>query len=313
MAEVLFGICGPTASGKTELSLRICEKLGGEVISADSMQVYTGMDILSAMPDKNEIARARHHLIGFVAPNTKYNASRYRDDAVRAIREVRSRGVLPLLCGGTGLYIDALTKGIRMSEQADEALRERLKQIALEEGGKEKLYGMLLSCDPASAKKYDRNDVRRVIRSLEIFYQTGKPRGEQEALDSQAEVPFDAHLYALRWNREALYRRIDRRVDDMVKRGLIDEVKSLLSAADEVQEPASQAIAFKEIKLALQGEISMEEAITLTKTHSRHLAKRQETWFRRDPRVTWFDTDGGNLDEIRDKIIDSIMENQHEF
>ena len=257
------------------------------------------------------MARARHHLIGFVAPDTKYNASRYRDDAMRAISEVQNRGVLPLLCGGTGLYIDALTKGIRMSEQADEAIRDRLKQIALEPDGKEKLHQMLLSCDPDSAKKYNPNDVRRVIRSLEIFYQTGRPRGEQEALDSQAEVAFNARLFALKWDRGTLYRRIDRRVDDMIRQGLIEEVKALLSAGSDVQETASQAIGFKEIKLALEDEIKMDEAIALTKTHTRHLAKRQETWFRRDQRVRWFETDGGNFDEIADEITDIIMENQH--
>lgn len=312
MAELLYGICGPTASGKTALALRVCEMLGGEVVSADSMQVYTGMDILSDMPDAEEIAHARHHMIGFVPPNVKYNASKYRDDALLAIQEVRSRGALPLLCGGTGLYIDALTKGIRMSEQADEALRNRFKQLALQPDGKEKLYGMLLACDPDSAKKYNPNDVRRVIRSLEIFYQTGRPRGEQEALDSQREATFEAHLFALRWDRETLYRRIDQRVDRMVKRGLIDEVRSLLSADQSVQETASQAIGFKEIRLALESNMSLDEAIALTKTHTRHLAKRQETWFRRDPRVIWLDTDGKNFDVLADRIINEITEKQNE-
>ena len=308
MAEKLYGICGPTASGKTELSLRVCERIGGEVVSADSMQVYMGMDILSAKPDDQEQARARHHVIGFVPPDQKYNASRYRSDALRAIDDILARGHVPILCGGTGLYIDALTKGIRLSEEADEELRQRLKAIALENGGKKKLHDMLAACDPEAARKYDMNDARRVIRSLEIFYQTGRPRGEQEKLDQTSNDPFDARLFALKWERNALYARIDARVDEMVRRGLIDEVKALMRAENEVQETAAQAIGFKEIRQALTGEMNMKEAITLTKTRSRHLAKRQETWFRRDRRVTWLETDGNNFDALADKIAAVITE-----
>ena len=308
MIPKLYGICGPTASGKTELALRLCERLGGEIISADSMQVYRGMDILSAKPDADELKRAKHHVIDFVPPDENYNASRFRQDAMAAIQTVNEKHALPILCGGTGLYIDALTKGIRMAEEADQELRERLKGIAAQPDGKYRLHRMLKEVDPASAAKYPINDTRRVIRSLEIFYATGKPRGEHEQEDAQSECTFDAVLFALKWDRETLYRRIDRRVDDMVARGLISEVKALLNAPEAVRETAAQAIGFKELKQALEGEISMDEAIDLTKTHSRHLAKRQETWFKRDRRVTWLETDGTNFDALTQSIADIISE-----
>ncbi len=308
MKDVLYGICGPTASGKTELALRVCERLGGEIVSADSMQVYIGMDILSAMPDETERKRARHHLIGFVPAGQKYNASKYRLDAENAIKDIRARGALPLLCGGTGLYIDALTKDIKMSEEADGALRDRFKAIASQEGGRERLYELLSRLDPASAEKYDKNDTRRVIRSLEIYYQTGAPRSLQEKLDREKNDRFDARLFALKWDRAALYERIEKRVDNMLKQGLISEVEKLIKAGDAVQETASQAIGFKEIRAALLGETSMDEAIALIKTRTRHLAKRQETWFRRDRRVHWLETDGNNFETLTQQIIHYITE-----
>ena len=312
MTEKLYGICGPTASGKTEIALRVCEALGGEVVSADSMQVYTGMNILSAKPNADERKRVRHHLIDFVPPQEKYNASKYREDALEALDDIRRREAMPFLCGGTGLYIDALTKGIKMSEQADDAIRSRLKQIALEPGGKMKLHDLLALHDPDSAKKYDPNDTRRVIRSLEIFYQTGKPRGEQEKRDREAENTFDTRLFALKWDREALYRRIEQRVDAMIERGLVKEVQTLMNADAQVQETAGQAIGYKEIRRALEGEISLDEAIVLTKTKTRHLAKRQETWFRRDTRIQWLSTDGSNFDEIAEFIVNKIREETNE-
>ena len=283
----LFGICGPTASGKTEAALRICERLGGEVVSADSMQLYEGMDILSAKPSPEELKRVRHHLIGIAGLNEKFNASRYKELAGQAVEDIFSRGCLPLLCGGTGMYIDALTRGIRMSEQADEGLRAELKAEASVPGGMERLHDRLKTLDPVAAAKYPAQDTRRVIRSLEIYLLTGRTRTEIEREDAQIADDYEAHLYALDWDRQELYSRIDRRVDFMVEHGLIDEVAAIMRENADIQETAAQAIGFKEIRSALLNEIPMELAIENVKTATRHLAKRQLTWFKRDRRVTW--------------------------
>jgi len=313
MKPVLFAICGPTASGKTDLAIRVAQKIGAEIVSCDSMQLYTGMDILSAKPSPQELTAVRHHLIGICPPTTKYNASKFREDAERAILDIRQRGKTPLLCGGTGLYIDALTKGIRMSEAADEEMRARLKALAAQENGAQKLYEMLKKVDPRSAEKYAPNDTRRVIRSLEIYYQTGKPRSVQEDIDRETEDSYDARLFALKWEREKLYERINLRVEGMLKAGLTREVERLERAEESVQETAMQAIGFKETKQALDGEISFEDAVELIKTHTRHLAKRQETWFRRDKRVMWLPTDGTNFDELSEQIAKTIRDTQKEF
>ena len=298
----LFGICGPTASGKTSLAIEICERLKGEVISADSMQLYSGMDILSAKPSDEELHRVPHHLIAIADPATKFNASEFRKYADAAIRDVEARHKLPLLCGGTGLYIDALTKGIRMSEAADEGLREQLKKIANEVNGPEKLHAMLASKDPEAAKKYPAADTRRVIRSIEMFELTGKTRLEQEAEDALIPDRYDARLFALDWDRQELYKRCDMRVDEMLRMGLIDEVKALMTRPQEVQETAAQAIGYKEMVRALTGDISISQAIEDIKLATRHLAKRQLTWFRRDKRVIWLKPSASNVQIICDYI-----------
>ena len=309
---VLYGICGPTASGKTALAVQAAQRLGAEIVSADSMQVYRGMDILSAVPSAEETRGVRHHLISFVPCEERYNASRYREDAMKSVGDIHTRGALPLLCGGTGLYIDALTRGIRMAEEADLSYREELKKIASEPGGEFRLHDMLSSLDPDSARKYPPGDVRRVIRSLEIIRATGKPRGEAEKEDREREEDFRCRLFALKWDRAVLYRRIDKRVDNMLCRGLTDEVKRLMKADIQVQETAAQAIGFKEIRLALEGTISMDEAVELVKRNTRRLAKRQETWFKRDERVQWFETDGSNINDICDRIVHTIQEEMHD-
>ncbi len=306
--SMLFGIVGPTASGKTRLAVLVAQRTGAEIVSADSMQVYSGMEVLSAQPTEEETRGIRHHLIGFVTPGEKYNASKYSLDARKAIDEIRAEGELPLLCGGSGLYVDALTKGLKLATEADDETRMRLKRIAAQPGGDLVLYRELQKADPASAAKYASQDTRRVIRSLEIFYATGKPRGEMEKQDAERADEIKTCLFALKWERKALYGRVERRVDEMLERGLVDEVKRLSLAEAPVQETAAQAIGYKEIKQALDGEITLAEAVEKVKLNTRHLAKRQETWFRRDERVKWFDTDGTDLDRIADIISQTILE-----
>ena len=192
MAQRLYVISGPTAGGKTAAAIEVCKALDGEVVSADSMQVYRGFRVLAAKPSEEEMQGVRHHLLDRVDPSEKYNASRFREDADKAIEDIQKRGRLPIVCGGTGLYIDALTRGMKMSEEADEALRLKLKKRAEEPDGPKALHKELEKVDPASAAKYPPGDVRRVIRSLEIYAMTGKTRGEQESEDACLPDRYDA-------------------------------------------------------------------------------------------------------------------------
>ena len=310
--KTLYGICGPTASGKTALAIEVCKRLNGEVVSCDSMQLYRGMDILTAKPTEEELSAVKHHLIGEVDPGTKFNASMFVSRAEAHIADISGRGKLPVLCGGTGLYIDALTKGIRMSVEADETVRSRLIALSKEPLGARKLYEELLRVDPESALKYDPNDIRRIIRSLEIYYATGKPRSVSERLDAETPDRYRCILFALKWDRSVLYERINKRVNVMVGNGLVEEVRDILALDDAFNETASQAIGYKEIKAAFMGEMSMEEAIEQVKIASRHLGKRQETWFKRDPRVIWIEVKNRTLSSITDEVCDIITKDRNE-
>lgn len=310
--KTLYGICGSTASGKTALAIEVCKRLCGEVVSCDSMQLYRGMDILTAKPSREELSAVRHHLIGEVDPCTKFNASRFVSLADAHISDIIGRGKLPILCGGTGLYIDALTKGIRMSVEADESIRSRLIALSSETGGARKLYEELLRVDPESAAKYAPNDIRRIIRSLEIYYATGKPRSVSEHLDAETPDRYRCLLFALKWDRGVLYERINKRVDIMLENGLIEEVRNILSLDEAFNETASQAIGYKEIRSAFLDEMSMEEAIEQVKIASRHLGKRQETWFKRDPRVIWITANNRSLSDITEEVCSIITKDRNE-
>ena len=284
----LIAIAGPTASGKTAAAVELCKRIGGEVVSADSMQLYRGMDILSAKPTPAEMGGVPHHMIGVADPAQKYSAARYRDEAKAAIAGVLARGAQPVLCGGTGLYIDAVTKPMEFSEKCDSALRQELLALAERPGGRRKLHDMLAEIDPEAAEKLHENDVRRVTRAIEVYRLTGRTQSEQAKLDARREGDYREVLFALDWPREALYARIDARVDAMLEAGLVDEVRALMR--DERDHPtAVQAIGYKEIAAALEGRISRDEAVALVKKLSRNYAKKQLTWFRRDPRAVWID------------------------
>lgn len=302
MSNLLYGIVGATASGKTALAIEVAKLVNGEIISADSMQVYTGMDILSAKPTVSEMQMVPHHMIGVIPPTKSFSASGFRGMAQPLIEDIRARGKTPLLCGGTGLYIDAVTKGMRFSEKADEALRAKLKAMAEEPGGSVRLHDMLRKLDPESAEKYPPGDVRRVIRSIEINLLTGMTRAEQEKADAQLENPYDARLFAVDWPREVLYDRINRRVDEMVSRGLINEVSALMKVYESGESTAVQAIGYKEIAEALKGNIAMRDALERLKTVTRNYAKRQLTWFRRDPRVIFLSPEGETVQSLAKKI-----------
>ena len=295
---ILPVVAGPTASGKTACAVALCRLIGGEVISADSMQIYAGMEILSAAPTQAEMAGIVHHMIGCVDPASGYSADAYREDAKAYIADIASRGKVPVLCGGTGLYINAVTRPMSFSSQrSDEAMHEQLMKMGETPEGKRKLHDMLRQIDPESAGRVHENDVRRVSRAIEIYKLTGMTLSEHSRLDMQREGDFREIIFAPDWPREALYRRIDARVDEMLKQGLVEEVRTLM-ASEQRHPTALQAIGYKEIAAALRGEITMEHAVCLTKKASRNLAKRQLTWFRRDPRVIWLEAEAESAETL---------------
>jgi len=305
---ILPVIAGPTASGKTACAVALCKRIGGEVISADSMQIYSGMGILSAAPTEAEMDGVPHHLIGCVDPASGYSADAYREDAKACIAGIAARGHVPVLCGGTGLYIDAVTRPMSFSSRrSDEAMHRRLMEMGETPEGRRRLHETLRDIDPESAERLHENDVRRVSRAIEIYRLTGMSLSEHSRLDRQREGDYREIIFALYWPREALYRRIDARVDAMLENGLVDEVRTLM-AGEKRHPTALQAIGYQEIAEALRGQITMEFAVYLTKKASRNLAKRQLTWFRRDSRVIWLAADGESAQSLAEQMKRAMIE-----
>ncbi len=303
----LIVIGGPTASGKTAASVRLCQCINGQVISSDSMQIYRGMDIGTAKPTEEEMCGIPHHLLSVAEPGEKYSAAAYRELANQAIQSVYAAGQQPVVCGGTGLYIDALTKPMSFAEHTgDDELRAELTALSETAVGKWQLHNMLKEVDPESAARLHVNDVRRVIRAIEVYRTTGRTITEQARLDQEREGDYAVVMFALSWPREVLYDRINRRVDLMIEQGLVREVQTLLENGLSEGGTAMQALGYKEIVAALQGKISMGEAIEAIKQGSRHYAKRQLTWFRHDERVHWIEAQGKTLDQIVDEMIGEI-------
>jgi len=309
MKQKVIVVAGPTASGKTACAVELCKMIGGEVVSADSMQIYRGMDVLTAMPTRQEMQDIPHHMLGIADPIEKYSAAKYRDQAKRVIEEIHARGKWPVLCGGTGLYINAVTRPMEFSEKCDEALRRELLAMAEEPGGRRKLHDMLREIDPDAAQKLHENDVRRVTRAIEVYRLTGRTQSEQAKLDAQREGDYDETLFCLRWPRDVLYSRIDLRVDKMIDAGLIEEVRALRKN-EEKHPTALQAIGYKEIAAALEGRMTMEEAVNLVKQLSRNYAKKQMTWFQRDPRAVWIDAMDKTARQVAEEMIEYLEKRQ---
>ena len=308
MKQKLIVVAGPTASGKTACAVELCKMIGGEVVSADSMQIYRGMDVLTAMPTREEMQGIPHYMLGIADPIEKYSAAKYRDQAKGVIAQIHARGVQPVLCGGTGLYINAVTRPMEFSEKCDEALRQQLIALSEEPGGRRKLHDMLREIDPEAAQKLHENDVRRVTRAIEVYRLTGRTQSEQAKLDARREGEYDETLFCLRWPRDVLYSRIDLRVDKMIVAGLIEEVRALRKN-EEKHPTALQAIGYKEIAAALDGRMTMEEAVNLVKQLSRNYAKKQMTWFRRDQRAVWIDAMDKTARQVAEEIT-AYMENR---
>lgn len=278
-------ISGPTASGKTGLSIEIAKRFNGEIVSADSMQIYKSMDIATAKPTKDETAGIRHHLIDFVEANESFSVAKYKQLALSAIDDILSRGKLPIVCGGTGLYIDTLMNNTVFLDYEDSGIRERLEKRK-ESDGVEGLYEELKKVDPDTACRLHLNDSKRIIRALEVYYLTGKTISEQNSLSHKEESPYDFLLFVLSaHNREILYKRINDRVDKMLDMGLVEEAGSFF--ASDISKTAKQAIGYKELKPYLDGEISLETAVEKLKMETRRYAKRQLTWFRNKKNVNW--------------------------
>ena len=281
MDKKVFVIAGPTASGKTALAIALAKQLGGEIVSADSMQIYRGMDIGTAKATSEEQAAVRHHMLDVADPRENYSVARYVEDASACCDELLARGAVPIVAGGTGLYIDSLLSGRSFAESGDDTLRREL-DARYEEIGGEALLEELRAVDPERAGRLSPNDRRRIVRALEIYRLTGKTITEHDAETRALPPRYDALRIVLGYrDRSALYARINSRVDEMIRAGLFEEVASLLSSGVGPECTAMQAIGYKEAVSALQGSISREEAVEEIKLGSRRYAKRQMTWFGR--------------------------------
>ena len=286
-------IVGPTASGKTALSIELAKKLDGEIISSDSMQIYKDMDIGTAKVTKEEAQGIKHYLVDFVSPDQRYTVSDFKKDAETAIKEILEKGKVPIVVGGTGLYVNSLIYGIEYQDmKIDENYRNMLMERAEDPQVLEKLWEEANRIDPEAMTKISRNDKKRIIRVLEIYKATGKTKTEQEILSRQKGTEYDYKVFGISMDREKLYERINLRVDLMIQAGLEDEVKNLLNKYSEFP-TAMQGLGYKEVKEYFDGIITREEMIDKIKQESRRYAKRQLTWFRRNNEIIWLDKDDG--------------------
>ena len=295
----LIILTGPTAVGKTALSISLAKAVGGEIISADSMQVYRHMDIGSAKITKEEMDGVPHHLIDVLEPWEEFNVTWFQSMAKEAMKGIYSRGHVPIVTGGTGFYIQALAYDIDFTENEDHSgIREELEQLAAERG-EEHLHQMLAQIDPESARAIHANNVKRVIRAIEYYRLTGEKISEHNKREREKNSPYDLYYYVLTRDRAALYERIDRRVDIMMEQGLVDEVKRLKEMGCTRDMVAMQGLGYKEILDYLDGTISLGEAVYIIKRDTRHFAKRQLTWFKRERDVRFIAMDDRNAPWVK--------------
>ena len=304
--ESLIVIAGPTATGKTSLSVSLAKRIGGEIISADSMQVYRHMDIGSAKITEEEMQGVPHHLIDILDPTEDFNILLFQKYARQAIREIRERGHIPILAGGTGFYIQAVTRDIDFTEaEENSAVRSRLEQLA-EEKGSLYLHEELKKVDPESAEKIHPNNIKRVIRALEFYELNQFPISAHNAHEKERETPFDLAYFVLDMPRDELYTRIDLRVDQMLESGLVREVEELRGMGCSRGMTSMQGLGYKEILGYLEGETDLDEAVRVLKRDTRHFAKRQLTWFRREKDVLWIEKQ--DFDYSEEKILAFMLE-----
>ena len=303
MKPKVIVIVGPTASGKTSLSIELAKKINGEIVSCDSMQIYKDMDIGSAKPSKEEMQGIKHYMIDEVKPTQRFSVAEYKKKAELAIEEILKNGKVPIVVGGTGLYANSLIYGIEYSNiEFDGKYREKLMKIAQSEEGLKSLYEEAKRIDEKAMEKISPNDQKRILRILEIYNATGKTKTEQEEISRKNEVKYDYNVFAINIERTILYERINKRVDMMIEQGLIEEVRKLIEKYPEFP-TAMQAIGYKEIVQYFDGKITKEEAIEKIKQETRRYAKRQITWFKRIENIKWLN----GLEKTQNNI-DIILE-----
>lgn len=297
MKPTVYVIGGPTASGKSNLAVELAKRINGEIISADSMQIYKDMNIGTAKITPEEMQGINHYLIDFVSPDERYSVSSFKKDAEKAIEAILAKGKVPIIVGGTGLYIDSLILGIEFQdEKIDTKYRESLNKIA-EEQGLQKLYNMAQAIDPVAMKKISENDKKRIIRVLEIYHKTGKTKTEQELESRKSEIKYNYKLFAITMDRQVLYEKIEKRVDKMIEQGLIDEVQGILNKYQKFP-TAMQGLGYKEVVEYLENKITKEEMVQKIKKETRHYAKRQLTWFRKNKNIIWLNGENSIEDNI---------------
>lgn len=305
MKKPLIVLTGPTSVGKTSLSISLAKAVNGEIISADSMQVYKGMDIGSAKIRKEEMQGVTHYLVDILEPEEEFHIVKFQELAKAALEEIYAKGKIPILVGGTGFYIQAVTRDIDFTQAEQEtSYREELEQFAKEKGA-EYLHEKLREVDSKSAENIHANNVKRVIRALEFYHQNGTPISEHNEEQKQQTSPYNLAYFVLTAPREILYERIDRRVDQMMEEGLLEEVKSLRERGCHRGMVSMQGLGYKEILAYLEGEYPLEEAVRILKRDTRHFAKRQLTWFRREQDVIWVDKEQFHWNEA--EILEYMM------
>ena len=306
MKKPLIVLTGPTAAGKTELSIALAKKLNGAIISADSMQVYKYMNIGSAKIRPEEMQGVRHYLVDVLDPREEFHVARFQQMAKEAMDEIYRNGQLPIVVGGTGFYIQALLKDIDFDESSGELpCRKELEETARREGGAV-LYERLKQVDPESAEAIHPNNVKRVIRALEFYQETGQPISLHNKEQKEKQPPYTYAYFVLNDDRARLYERIDRRVDRMVEQGLVEEVRWLKEHGYDRSLISMQGLGYKELFPYLDGTCSLEEAVEIIKRDTRHFAKRQITWFKREPDVIWLNQQEFGYD--KQKILKRMLE-----
>ena len=297
MKQKLIVVAGPTASGKTRLAIDIAKSVNGEIVNADSMQIYKYMNIGSAKPTLEEQSEAKHHLIDFLEPDEEFSVADYTELAHKVIAEIASRGKIPIMCGGTGLYINSVVNDITFGEiETDYKLREELNELAKQHGS-QYLLDILKEFDPVSAQRLHPGNLRRIVRAIEFYRTTGIPISEHQEMTKQKESRYEPLMLCVKWDREVLYDRINKRVDIMMNDGLLDEVKQLMEMGYTKELNSMKGIGYKEIIDYFEGTMSLEDTVNLIKQSSRRYAKRQLTWFRRDKRIHWLDANEDFLAE----------------
>ena len=303
--ERLIAVLGPTASGKTALSVALAKRLGTEIVSGDSMLVYRDFDIGSAKPDAAERCGVKHWLLDILPPDAEFNVTDFQTEASKIITGLNEKGLIPVLAGGTGLYAKALLEGYDFNSfSGDDEYRGSLERLA-EEHGKEYVHAMLEKVDPETAARLHVNDFRRVVRALEVWH-LGREKISQKK--EEGRLLYDAFVIGLRWERAVLYERINHRVDLMMEQGLVNEVRHLMAAGVSRTAQAMKGIGYKETAAYLDGECSLDEAVYEIKKATRHFAKRQLTWYRKMPYIHWFDADGKTTEELLQEILPKIEE-----